>query len=581
MSFACFDRLNFVKERLIKTASVALILPLLATLVFLTISGPLDAYHEGAIFPPGVAVSDGLTIYEEVNHQYGFLHIYVNALVASVAGNQLLVYRLIGLAIMLVNAFLLFLILRRLILPGHAALISSATILISPAWSYTDSQSLGTLGPWPNIYGITLTLISIYGFSRAISQDGNIKWILMSSLFSTLSIASRVQFMAVVFFQTLILATLTYRRKIRPELMISWISGLVIGVGSIVSVLWSQGALDDAFEQLFIVWTLETPNSPHLGPIDFLRSLALVFFFGISSYIIWIFQYKKNRQLFGFAITVSSILCLYGILNFTDVLNVFPEDIARIARHSLGQVLFSVAVVLVASFVVLTLRDALKLVRIPDKISADTTEPVSLFLSATCLGILFQFHNINGPYLWMCIHPFIAWYYSRFRLNIHSKLHTYALGSMKAYIVFAVVASMTLAVIKVDFTRHPYSTPMLSGIHEYEEEKRDFVDANFTFLRNMNQFGKLRLDCSAGIYAVDDRGYALDGKWTWNEIPFEWRRENIETAIPNHTLVVCNPDERWSAIYRNLELKGYLELMATNNYFTAYRILKPPNLSDS
>ena len=567
-----------MSTRLIKNAALFCFLSFLALLVFLTSSGPLDAYHEGAIFPPGVAVADGLTIYKEVNHQYGFLHIYINAFVFNLVGNQLFAYRLIGLAIALVNAFTLFLILRRFSSRSLAAVFSSSTLLISPAWSYTDSQTLGTIGPWPNIYGLTLTLISIYLLWRVTQERGNVFLIFLSALFSTLSIGSRIQFIAVVLFQTLLIIGLAFRHRVRFNVLLNWILGVAIGMSSLILTLWSQGILDDAFEQLLFVWTLETPNSPHLGPIDFLRSLALILFFAVVSYILWFFSRKRAKSL-GFVVVLLGIFLLYALQNFTDFLSLFPADLARIMNHSLAQALFSIAVVFVTTFLVMTANDTIKLARKLPTGSLQSIDPFFLFLSATCFGMLFQFHNVNGPYLWMCIHPFIAWYVLRFNSSTNSGLFSHALSSARSYMVFAIMASMSLAAFKVDFERFSYSTPMLSGIYEYEQEKQVFVDENFSFLRSLDQFGKLRLDCSAGIYSVDERGYALDSKWTWNEIPFSWRKENIESSIPGHTLVVCNPDERWSGIYSELQTGGYLEFITSNNYLTAYRVIKLPKIS--
>ena len=568
-----------MKSRLITRGFAVVFVVFLALLGFFTVSGPIDAYHEGAIFPPSVAVADGRIIYEEVNHQYGFLHIYLNAIVMELAGNSLLVYRLTGLMVGLINACLLFMILQRVTSRRNSILFASATLLISPAWSYTDSANLGTVGPWPNTYGITLTLLSIYLFLKVTRDGGSAWWVSISAFAASLSASSRIQFLAVIFFQSLLVLGLAWRHQVSRQIFKYWMSGLVFGFGTIVVALWSQSALDDAFEQLIFVWTLETPNSPHLGPIDFLRSVSLIIFFVTVSLVIWFFSTKVKKAFIGPLLALVGIIILYTTLNFTTLFESLPEEIGRIIKHTLGQVLFSIATVLVATFLVYVFKDALHLIREETKRSPGILDPARFFVSATCLGILFQFHNVNGPYLWMCIHPFIVWFIMRFDSLQVSKWSSHALSSTKSYLLFAISASIALAMIKIDPSRFEHSTPMLKGVYEYEIEKRDFIDSNFSFLRRLDQFGKIRLDCSAGLYSVDDRGYALDSKWTWNEIPFSWRKENIESSIPNHTLVVCSPDDRWTTIYQDLEQRGFLEFIETNGYLTAYRIMKRPVIS--
>lgn len=562
-----------LKKNWIVFASFIVGLPVL----YLSITGPLDAYHEGAIFPPGVAVANGLTIYSEVNHQYGFVHIYINALFFKIFGSYLVVYRMIGLILLLANSYLLYKILWKFISKNQAQILAISTLMISPTWSIINSNELGTVGPWPNVYGITFTLLSILFWWKALNDNYPFIWSSLSGFASALAVGVRIQFLLVVILQISLLIYLFWRRRLRSNLLVTWFAGAATGFILLISFLSIQGALNDAYEQLIVVWTMEAPNSPKIGGQDLLRTLLLFFFFVGTSMLL-----ASGKRCFklpmGQIIALTSLGVLYFMINFTSFFNSWPEKIAKAAIHSLGQVLFSVAIFLTLSFLYSLFKD---LIPRNQSISPDFSvedRGFFFFVISICMGMFAQFHNLNSNYLWMCIHPFLVWFVLRFKPFAEGKFRSKPWAAVNNFIVFAIIASLSLSLAKIDFSRFAYSTEMLKGVQEHEKWKRDLVDENFEFIRSLNAEGKIRLDCSAGLYSVDEDGYILDSKWTWNEIPFEWRKANIESAIPGHLVLACNEGGPWTAIYKSLVAQGSLEVVKSNDSFTAYRVKKKPKV---
>jgi hypothetical protein len=545
--------------------------------IYLGITGSLDPYHDGAIVPANIGVADGLAIYSGVNHQYGFIPVYINATIIKFFGNYFILYRITGLSFLILNALLVYLIIKRHVDKGTALLLSFSSFLITPAWAFFDDNKIHGLGSWPNIFGIFFTLLSIYFFQRSLEVSSGTRWMVASGLFSALSFGCRIQFLALIFAQSLIFFWIYLTKSLERHQVIAWFSGVIVGLLSQVFFLTLIGSLNDSLKQLFLVWFSGAPNPGRIGIGNLVGvfisfSIFIILLFGI--HISQKMKFKRIPQLITVIILIQ--LLYIGHTRFSNLISI-PVRAKVLLADSLSRTLFTIATFLVILVLFFGINGALKLRnhwRVRAKL--ETSDLIYVYVFASCIGMLAQFHNLNSDYLFMVIHPFLIW----FALLMHRKgnriisnyLGQLVLTTLVGFLVFSVALSLT----KLDFVRSSYSTSFLWGMNEYDNSKLNQIDYNFRIIKNLKAKGHIRYDCPYGIYSVNDEGYLLDNKWTWNEIPLRWRIENISTAIPGNLIVTCSEDALWGSIYRNLESDGYIKFMAHKGDFRIYRIISPP-----
>jgi hypothetical protein len=202
-------------------------------------------------------------------------------------------------------------------------------------------------------------------------------------------------------------------------------------------------------------------------------------------------------------------------------------------------------------------------------------------ITSSALGTFSLFHNINADYIFMSIQIFLIWFIARYCRDIDSRSKRSSLftESLAISLVIPLLISSCLSLTKIDGLRYSYPTPFLYGIFEYDRVKLNSVESSFNFVREIASQKDTYLDCSAGIYSVNDSGYLLADKWTWNEIPREWRINKLESIQSGDKIVVCELDEFWTGVYENLLDSNFIEVIGSADRMTAYKVLKSPILN--
>jgi hypothetical protein len=538
--------------------------------VFLGITGSIDPYHDGAIFPPSIAVAEGLAIYSEVNHQYGFIPVYINAVLPSIFGNYFIFYRISGLVFLIGNAFLIYQISKPFDKNKSATVLAVSSLLITPAWSFFFDLEVNALGSWPNVFAIFFTLLSIRLMQKALNSKSINHLLFFSGLSSSFSVGCRIQFLAVVALQ--LISLIVHRRKnlISEHFLKNWRSGLIFGILTMILFLLAIGSIQDAFRQLFLVWISDAPNSPRLG-IGSVFQFTFSVVFACLLFILTIVFLRSAKKPFIVPVLLTLLLALFSVIPLSvSSASWLPTGISQILDDALARVLFSPGPFLITIFVL----TSLKLFRRKYwKSFLLSSKPIAFYVWSTCLGMLFQFHNIYPDYIFMCIAPFFV----LFAIFSHEKEFTFLNRSfaevfvvlLKGILLFSVLLSVT----KLNFERTYYNVPFLSGMQEYNSFKVSKIESNFRAIERIHAKGKFYFDCPYGIYSVNKSGYLLNSKWTWNEIPNEWRLENLKTAPLDSMVVACNTSEEWRNIFSNLESSGHLKYIESISDFDVYKVL--------
>ena len=549
--------------------------------IYYAVTGPLDPYHEGAIVPASVGVADGLTIYKEVNHQYGFVHILANALVFEFTGYHLLAYRIIGVVLIFFNAVLTFKISKYYVGRKFAAILCASTALISPAWSFFNSKELGTIGPWPNIYAITLVLSSILFWQKHTVSSMSFFLVTLSGICSSIASGVRIQYLIVIFLQSVAIAFMSYKKVIAKRTACAWAIGVAIGFSLILGFLATQNALEDAFEQIFVIWTMDAPNKPGIGVFHIISFLFGVLVFASIFLALYLFRsFQKVNELVSilfFALLLGTFL----VLNSRKIEIFSNSELNTLVEFSLARLPFLSSSSLLILFLCTNLKDILASSHRHISHKLSHLDHNYLMITSSALGTFSLFHNINADYIFMSIQIFLIWFIARYCRDIDSRSKRSSLftESLAISLVIPLLISSCLSLTKIDGLRYSYPTPFLYGIFEYDRVKLNSVESSFNFVREIASQKDTYLDCSAGIYSVNDSGYLLADKWNWNEIPREWRINKLESIQSGDKIVVCELDEFWTGVYENLLDSNFIEVIGSADRMTAYKVLKSPILN--
>jgi hypothetical protein len=549
-------------------------LVLLATpAIFLGVTGVIDPYHDGAIFPASIGVSDGLAIYSEVNHQYGFLPVYINAILPFLFGNYFIFYRIVGLLVILGNAFLVYKILRGPLQSQIPIVFSLASLLITPAWSFFFDNEINGMGSWPNMFGIFFTLLSISIIQISNVSNYNTRLVFLSGFFSSLAVGARPTFFAVCFLQFFGLLLMAQKKHLDRTFVKIWFFGAFSGILLMLTILTSTGSLVDAYKQLFGVWFSEAPNSPSLGLWHIMQFLISILFFLVLGIITLLAKRFGVEGIFQEGII---FLVLVGFFFFSlqfSAASFLPSNVNALIDDALARPLFSVAPFLVSLYIYLSFRFVL--IR-SSRFHYFSTEnaPVNLYVWFTCAGMLVQFHNLHPDYIFLSIQPFFIW----FGLFLKETNFENYLNHTKYFIPIVlkvtIVFSVLISIPKLDFNRHYYAVSFMKGMQEFDYAKLSHIQNGFIAIDKFSKDEKFRFDCSSGIYSVNHSGYLLNSKWTWNEIPKTWRLENIATSPVDSLIVVCLPSPEWNLIYLGLENSKAIERVYEQGDFLFFRVKK-------
>jgi hypothetical protein len=115
----------------------------------------------------------------------------------------------------------------------------------------------------------------------------------------------------------------------------------------------------------------------------------------------------------------------------------------------------------------------------------------------------------------------------------------------------------------------------LQGLNDTNLLERNRIDSNFKVLEMHVKDGQMFMDCQFGLYSISPTGLYVANKWTWNEIPQDWRMSSLREANPGNFLLWCGGDKNVQRQYLSWSKSSSISLIYENHNFSLYEINKP------
>ncbi len=525
----------------------------------------VDPYHEGALFPSAVGLAEGLTVFQDVNNQYGFMYAIIQAPFIKIFGNYLLLQRVVGVFVFIINAYLAFRIMRTKL----SLQVSLSAILllcaINPSWSYLSGSSLGGYGIWINQYGITFTLLSVLILFKDIRKSENSNWLIfLSSFLGFCGSFVRLEFAAVWTLQLVFLSVggLNKQKKLKDSAI--WISGGFSALSLGVLFLWLTGGLSDAMAQLVQVWFSAPPNSAHLGLGNIVTLLSSCLLFIYLVVIVKVVLRLKFSFSWAFFAIIGSLAALRLTLPLLIDFEMFGKVVGPYLYTSVDGLFLNYSSILFLMIVLLIFYEV--------RTRNLGVNFESGFLLLTSLGLMAQLHNINAAYIFMLNPVFLACILIYFHQEKPQMLTSKFIKPVTTTLSILIALSLANGLFLSSKTTHGYQTPVLRGMASSDVEIRDEIDERFTLLKDFVSGRNLFMDCPYGLYSVSETGLITADKWTWNEIPEKWRVTSLDKATPGQFVLYCGGGETRAAQYAKWEDSGIIVLIGGLQDFELYQI---------
>jgi hypothetical protein len=526
----------------------------------------VDPYHEGAIFATAVGMADGLSVFREINQQYGFLGPLLVSCLLRIFGNYLIVERLFGFTLIISIAFLFYLNLRRITSKTTSQLIAIFWLAISPIWSWPFAYSALSGGYWPNHLGVTLVLVSLL-----LLQKSN-GFILLAGFLVFISSQARVEFFFVWFFMTL--AILLSKKVSR----VYWLSGNLLGLIFIYVYLRTNLSIEDWFNQTMRVWTLEPPDVPAVNLNFFIFNF--INFAGVSVIGLILFlaaaYFSAIFRRFWMAVLAESTLILIllfvpGVMKFN--LFIGNYDIFSAGRYFFANTLFSyVNISLLVIFVSIVFFIREKWGRIYQEVVL--AHPSLLILMGASFGLLSLFHNFNPDYTHM-VWPVFALLLIKLQKIQPSFLFKLIRSRSLMVLALSLIFSSSTTFLSHALDQiHPYRTQMLKGLYGQSGKQVQELDRMYKLIENNVSKGKMLMVCNTGLLSVSDQGYLGSDKWSWNLQPAVMISNRLDELEKNSTILACHLNNQDRADLSKLESLNVLATIDENSYFTLYQVVK-------
>lgn len=536
-------------------------------ILFSAIRVGVDPYHEGALYPSAVGIAQGLNIFSEVNNQYGFMYGIIQAPFVYFFGSHLIIQRIVGVLVFILNALLFY----RIVRPKLNLKISFLSVLllcaINPSWSYLSGDTLGGYSIWVNQYGLIFTLLSILIYFKSVSNSSHShRLILISSFVSFCGSFVRLEFAAVWVLQLIFLVLVGKHKRGLVKDYVVWIGGGTLAFGLGVSFLFLTGGLSEAIEQLVTVWFSAPPNGAHLGMGNILTL--------VSSCILFIhLVVSVNFVLrFRYCVIWVSLVVLGNLYIARFALQYLPDF--EILGKKVGPYLFTSldGLLLNYSSSLFLLILAIFFHKIRARNLGMNLE--SDFLVVTSLGLMAQLHNVNAAYIYMLNPIFLACVLIYFQQPQFSILKSKITRPILTTLCALILVSLANGLFLLTKATYSYQTPVLKGMKSESEVVRNEMDAKFLLLKNSISGRNLFMDCPYGLYSVSEFGLITADKWTWNEIPENWRLASLSKAKPGQFILHCGGGSNQTSQYAKWESSGMIERVDELPNFRLYKVLK-------
>ena len=527
----------------------------------------VDPYHEGALFPSAVGLAEGLSVFQDVNNQYGFMYAVIQAPFIQIFGNYLLLHRIVGVFVFVFNTYLAFRIMRNKLSLQLSLFATLLLCAINPSWSYLSGSSLGGYGIWINQYGITFTLLSVLILFKIVGKSENShRLIFLSSFISFCGAFVRLEFAAVWTLQLVFLSIGGLHKQLKLKDSAIWVSGGFSALSLGVVFLLLTDGLSEAIAQLVKVWFSAPPNSAHLGLgnlLTLLSSCLLFIFLVVIVKIAFRFKYSLFWATFAIIGSLSTLrMALPHLINF----EIFGKMVGPYLDTSVDGLLLNYSSILFLTIL------ALIFFEVRTRNLGVNFE--SGFLLLTSLGLMAQLHNINSAYIYMLNPVFLACILIYFHQERPRMLNSKFTKPVITTLSILVTVSLANGLYLTSKPIYSYQTPVLKGMASNDIAVRDEIDKKFLILKNSVTGQNLFMDCPNGLYSVSEEGLMNADKWTWNEIPEKWRLASLSTAKPGQFVLQCGGGTNHVAQYAAWKRLGVIASVDEAQNFHLYKILK-------
>ena len=115
---------------------------------------------------------------------------------------------------------------------------------------------------------------------------------------------------------------------------------------------------------------------------------------------------------------------------------------------------------------------------------------------------------------------------------------------------------------------------MLRGLYGQSNKQVQELDRSYRLIEDNVSKGKMLMVCYTGLLSVSDQGYLGSDKWSWNLQPPVMISNRLDRLEINSTILACKLNNQDSTDLSELESLNVLSIIARNNYFTLYRVVK-------
>lgn len=526
----------------------------------------VDPYHEGALFPTAVGLAEGLSPFREISQQYGFLGPLIVSFPLRVFGNYLIVERLFGFLLILLIALLTYLNLKTYTSNLTSGLMALVWLTISPIWSWPFESTALSGGYWPNHLGIFLVLTALFLFSKSGIAA------LVAGFLVLLSSQARAEFIFVWLFMSI---SIFIKEK---EKRLFWAIGSFLAAVLIYCYLAANQAINDWFQQTYVVWTMNPPGVPEINVNFFIFNF--VNFFGVSviglTLCLTAVFFSKNLKSFGLAVIAQSLL-ITGFLLIPNRLKfdlkIGNYNFVEAVRYSFRNTLFAyINLSMVVGAILLFLLYFKYRKDMIQKI--EEAKPAFFILLSATFGILSLFHNFNPDYSQMIWPIFGLLLIMLVRLSSFLDLSVFKERNFRVFVIGLLLASHGTFLYHATSQKFPYQTQMLSGLYGNSQNQVRNLDASFKVLSDNANPGQMLMVCQSGLLSTNEKGFLGSDKWTWNQQPSEMIAGRLNNLEIGSTILACYLNSEDSERVKILMESKQIEVLNKNDNFTLYRVVK-------
>ena len=526
----------------------------------------VDPYHEGAIFATAVGMADGLSVFREINQQYGFLGPLLVSCLLRIFGNYLIVERLFGFTLIMTISFLFYLNLRQITSKITSQLLAITWLAISPIWSWPFGYSALSGGYWPNHLGVALVLIGLL-----LLQKSN-GFILLAGFFVFISSQARIEFYFVWVFMTL---AILLSKKVGG---FYWLSGNLLAIIFIYLYLRNNLSTQDWFDQTMRVWTIEAPEVMGVSLNFFIFNFinfAGVSVIGLILFLAAVYFSTIFKRFWVAVIAQSTLILTLLFVPSVIKINLFigNYDVVSAGRYFFANTLFSyVNISLLVIFVSVIFFIFERWGRIYQEVVRGN--PSLLILMGASCGLLSLFHNFNPDYTQMVWPVFALLLIKLQKAQSHFLFKIIRSKSLLVLALSLIVSSSTTFIYHALDQVHPYRTEMLKGLYGQSDKQVQVLDRSYKLIKDNVSKGKLLMVCQSGLLSVNDQGYLGSDKWSWNLQPEVMISNRLDRLEIGSAILACQLNKRDSTKLSELESLNVLSIIDKNGDFTLYRVVK-------